>query len=85
MTELLTPKTVAIMADMHPQTIWRYIRTGQLRATKADGYRITVEDTMDFLRRLPQLSKSGRKKKATKANSLATRKPEKANNRASRR
>lgn len=50
MNELFTVDQVAKMLDMHPRTVRRYIREGQLRAAKVGGeWRIRREDADMFM------------------------------------
>lgn len=50
MVELLTVEELAAMVDMHPRTIRRYLREGQLKAIKVGGeWRIKREDAEVFL------------------------------------
>ena len=45
MGEFFTVDQVAKILDMHPRTVRRYVREGQLRATKVGGeWRIRRED-----------------------------------------
>ncbi len=49
-TDLLTVDQLAQMLDMHPRTIRRYIREGQLKASKVGGeWRIRKEDAETFV------------------------------------
>ncbi len=50
MGELLTVDELAAMVDMHPRTIRRYLRAGQLKAVKVGGeWRIRKEDAEVFV------------------------------------
>lgn len=60
----LDAQIVARMADLHVQTVLAHIRRGNLKASRATGYRIKPEDVREFIRQLPELSRPGRRKKA---------------------
>ena len=50
MGEFLTVEELATMVDMHPRTIRRYLRSGQLKASKLGGeWRIRKEDVQAFM------------------------------------
>lgn len=50
MNEFFTVDQFAEVLDMHPRTVRRYIRDGQLKATKVGGeWRIRKEDATMFM------------------------------------
>jgi len=53
MDKLLTPKQVANKLGVSEYTIWRYIKTGELKAIKLTkrNFRIEEKDLIQFLKR----------------------------------
>ena len=66
--QLLDARMVAAMAGYNIQTIWRHIRLGNLKASRCIAYAITPEDAMEFISRLPELSRVGPRKATAAVN-----------------
>lgn len=51
--KLLTPKQVAKILGVSEFTVWRYIKTGKLKAIKytARNFRIEEKDLKDFIKK----------------------------------
>ncbi len=47
---MLTVEDIADVLDVHPVTVRRWIRSGELKATRIRGYRVNPIDLSDFLK-----------------------------------
>jgi predicted site-specific integrase-resolvase len=61
----LNAEQVAAMTGLAVSSVLRWIRRGELKAKRTEGYVIQAEDVRSFMLKQPLLSKAGRRKQAT--------------------